>query len=451
MRPRIVFIGGGSYLWMPTLLRDLCLTPELAGHHVVLHDISPEPLAVMQGLMRKMIGEFGADLTVSSTLDRGRALDGARFVVICISTGGFEAMKHDIAVPWRFGVRQPVGDSAGPGGISRALRNIPVFAAIGREAAKRCPGAWILNLTNPMTVLTRVLALTPGVRSVGSCHGLREGAEFIRKNCGIASPGRVKIDVAGINHLVWAVRLTIDGRDGWPAFREAVERRQGRGKSVGPRSKGLKPFLLGLDLFRKYGVFPCNPDRHTAEFLEDVIVPGSGYGRRYGIHFTTIAWRRKRLALRKVKVREWLRGPGPRERSEEELTRIMAALVTGRPFEAVVNLPNRGQLADAPRDAVVESFGIADHLGLRPVVSPSLPPYLRNLVLTHIECQELTVRAGLTGDRNLVREAFSLDPVSRRVKRLDEMIERLLGANRELLLQFFGRRSVRARASRPRS
>jgi alpha-galactosidase len=432
MRPRITFIGGGSYLWMPTLLRDCCLTPELAGHHVMLHDISPAPLAVMERLMRKMIREFSADLTVGSTLDRRRALDGARFVVIGIAVGGLAAMKHDLAVPWKYGVRHPVGDSAGPGGISRALRNVPVFAEIGSDVGKRCPGAWVLNLSNPMSVLTRALTLTPGSKTAGICHGLREGAEFIRELCGIDSLDRVRLDAAGINHFSFAVRLTIDGRDGWPVFRKAMGRRG---------SRGLVPFRLGSEIFLRHGAFPLFPDRHTAEFLDCEIGPGSGYGRRYGLRLTTIADRRRNLGLRKAKVRKWFKEPVPRERSDEEVTRIMAAIVTGRPFEAVVNLPNRGQFVDAPRDAVVESFGIADQLGLRPYVTPSLPPHVRDLVLAHIESQELTARAALSGDRRLAREAFALDPVSRRISLLGEMVDRLINANREFLPRFFVRRS----------
>jgi len=428
MRPRITFIGGGSFLWMPTLIRDCCLTPELAGHGIVLHDVAPEPLHVMEQLARKMIGEFGADLTVASTTDRSKALDGARFVVIGIAVGGLSAMKHDLDITRKYGVRHPVGDSAGPAGISRALRNIPVFHGIGRDVANRCPGAWVLNLSNPMSVLTRALTLTPGVRAAGVCHGLREGAEFIREICGIESPESVRIDAAGINHFSWAVRLSIGDRDGWPVLRAAI-RRKGGGK--------LAPFRLDAELFLKHGAFPLFPDRHTAEFLDDEIGPGSGYGRRYGLKFTTIADRRHNLGLRKAKVRKWLQGPVPWEKSDEEVTRVMAAIVAGKPFEAVLNLPNRGQFAAAPGDAVVESFGIADGLGLRPYVTPDLPPAVKDLVLAHIASQEMAIKAALAGSRELAREAFALDPVTRGVRRSGEMVDRLLAANRELLPLFF--------------
>ena len=61
------------------------------------------------------------------------ALDGADFVVVTISTGGFESMAVDLDVPARHGIRQSVGDSVGPGGISRSLRNVPVLVGIGQR------------------------------------------------------------------------------------------------------------------------------------------------------------------------------------------------------------------------------------------------------------------------------------------------------------------------------
>lgn len=428
-RPRVTFIGGGSLMWMPTLLRDCCLTPELAGFELVLHDLDPAAVAVMVALGRKMIREFGADLSISSSAFRPRALAGARFVVIGISTGGLEAFGRDLAVTAAFGVRHPVGDTAGPAGISRALRNVPVFDSIARDVLAVCPDAWVLNHSNPMTALTRAMTRLPGVKAAGLCHGVREGEACIRAALGIPDAARVRVDAAGINHFAWAVRCRIDGRDGWPALEKAMK--------AARRRPPMPDYRLAVALFARHGAFPCNPDPHTAEFLPDVLGPGCDRGRRYGLTFKTIAGRRARLVRLRRRVREWLAGPVPPERSEEELTPVLAALVTGRPCEAVVNVPNQGQFADAPPDAVVESFGTVDHLGIRPLVSPPLPPAVRALALAHVRSEELTVEAALTGDRALLREAFAADPLARRVPRLGEMIDRLLIANRRLLPRFF--------------
>src|SRR6185312_1228585 len=119
MGPRITIVGGGSYQWTPKLLVDFVNTPALRDAHLVLHDIDPAPLPRMVDLAHHLADVRGITLTASGTTDRGAALDGADFVVVNISTGGFASMRHDLEIPERHGVRQTVGDSVGPGGVVR--------------------------------------------------------------------------------------------------------------------------------------------------------------------------------------------------------------------------------------------------------------------------------------------------------------------------------------------
>src|SRR5271167_3307894 len=92
VRTQVTIIGGGSYQWAPELMSDLFGTPALAGMHLVLQDIDPAPLPKMEALARKVNDALGAKATVSTTSDRAAALDGADFVIVCISTGGFRSM-----------------------------------------------------------------------------------------------------------------------------------------------------------------------------------------------------------------------------------------------------------------------------------------------------------------------------------------------------------------------
>ena len=126
---QITIIGGGSYQWSPELLADLLGTPSLHGAHVVLEDIDPAPLVSMEALGRKLDEALGSKATFATTTDQKQALEGADFVIVTISTGGFDSMAVDIDVPARYGIRQSVGDTVGPGGVNRSLRNVPVLVA----------------------------------------------------------------------------------------------------------------------------------------------------------------------------------------------------------------------------------------------------------------------------------------------------------------------------------
>ena len=79
-------------------------------------------------------------------------------------------MRHDLEIPERHGIKQSVGDTVGPGGIIRALRNIPVLVGIARDMEAVCPDAWMLNITNPMTTLCRAVTRETTIKTVGLCH-----------------------------------------------------------------------------------------------------------------------------------------------------------------------------------------------------------------------------------------------------------------------------------------
>ena len=129
--PRVAVVGGGSYQWIPKLLVDFANTPTLHDAHVAIEDIDPAPIPRMVELVEHIARTRGIGLTASGTTDQRTALTGADFVVVSISTGGFTSMRYDLDIPARYGVRQSVGDTVGPGGIVRALRNIPVLVDSG--------------------------------------------------------------------------------------------------------------------------------------------------------------------------------------------------------------------------------------------------------------------------------------------------------------------------------
>ena len=145
---KVAIIGGGSYNWTPQIVKDLVLEKDLDGMHICLMDIKPEQFKLTQPFTQKIIEMSGSRSFVTCTDNREEALKDADYVVISISTGGLEAMRHDLDIPRKYGIYQSVGDTVGPGGISRALRNIPVFLDIAKDMERLCPNAWMIHVTN---------------------------------------------------------------------------------------------------------------------------------------------------------------------------------------------------------------------------------------------------------------------------------------------------------------
>jgi alpha-galactosidase/6-phospho-beta-glucosidase family protein len=443
---QVTIIGGGSYQWTPELLADLLSTPALAGSHIVLEDTDPDPLPTMRALGERISEALGTKATLGTTTDQRRALDGADFVVVTISTGGFASMTADLEVPARYGVRQSVGDTVGPGGVNRALRNIPVLVGIGRDMEEQCPDAWMLNITNPMTCLTRSVCRETKIKTVGLCHEV--GNFCLDVAIALGRPAEaVKPTVAGVNHLPILTSLEIDGEDGFEVIRSGVEECGGLSSlAPEPGRPPAEPFsfldfarrhFLKLSLFDRWGVLPAAGDRHVAEFLPSILTPESGWGAAWGVALTSIADREaaqegyvrhvRRMLSGEEQLMTWQSGELPAP--------VIDSLLTGTSRALPVNVPNRGQCPDLPDQAVVECIGEVDSDRIIPRDRVAVPSAVAELLRRHVAVQELTVEAALQGDRSLVAEAFGLDPLAGRgdLRQQERMVEELLATTESWL------------------
>jgi alpha-galactosidase/6-phospho-beta-glucosidase family protein len=448
---QITIIGGGSYQWTPELLGDLLSTESLRGAHYVLEDIDPVPLEKMRALGPKVSEALGAGATFDATTDQRRALEGADFVIVTISTGGFQSMAIDLDVPARYGIRQSVGDTVGPGGVNRSLRNIPVLVGVGEDMGKVCPDAWLLNITNPMTCLTRAVCRQTAVKTVGLCHEVGNWTMDLAIALGKRHEA-VNATVAGVNHFPVVTALDVDGEDGYAILAEMVEEAGGLAAlAPGPDRPQAEEFsrldfcqrhALKLTMLEKWGALPAAGDRHIAEFVPWVLTEESQWGADFNIELTSIDRRQGHQDGYIADVDAWLAGDKPLQtwQSGELPALVIDSLVTGKPRYLPVNIPNAGQVPDVPADSVVESICVVDGDGIRGRDVAPLPPPYAELVRRHVAVQELTVAAALDGDRTLAETAFFLDPLAGRgdFHRTEAMVAELLEGTAAWLPQFDG-------------
>ena len=443
-RTRICFVGGGSYNWMPKLLGDLALSRDLSGT-IVLHDINPAALEDIQQYGRKAMATAGADFSIETTTDLERGLDGAEFVVVTITTGGLETMALDLEIPERYGIYQSVGDTVGPGGLSRALRNVPVMLDIARAMERQCPDAWMLNLTNPMTVLTRAVSMATRIKAIGLCHELFGVRGGLMRMFGAAVED-FQWRVAGVNHLIWILEMTIRGQDGFAMIRDYFA--SGRQFPQAPsRGDWHEPFRdnwkLKLALFEVYDALPAAGDRHLAEFFPYFLTPATDYGAEYAVQLTKIPHRRQQVATAREAVRTAIQGEMPAlARSPEATADIIAAVANGRSVRTIVNLPNVGQLPDLPSEVVVETLAEITSAGAFPHTVGRLPRGVLSTLEPHVINQELIVQAAIEGDRKLALQAMVNDPLVHDLKTARALLDDLLEAHAEFLPQFKQRRAA---------
>lgn len=441
---KIVIIGGGSYSWGPTFMRDIFATPELKGSTIVLQDIVQDRVDLVYALGKKMLADFNLDFHLEKTLSLDEALQGADFIILTITTGRLESMRPDLEIPAKYGIKQSVGDTTGPGGLSRALRNIPVVAEVGRKVLEICPNALFLNYTNPMTVLTRVLAMQ-GVKVVGLCHewiGVREHLAQIFET----KPENITAKVAGVNHLIWVTDLYADGKrifDELPTITEKVL--NGEIKVDEEDSSVFADHAkVKSTLFQLYGALPAAGDRHIAEFFPHFINESTNWGKDYGLILTSVEDRYALEAEARGLIELALRGEVPLEPfmqdvSTEAANKIIRAVTCGENYVGIMNLPNVGQIANLSYDAVVETYGVIDATGAHAITYGAIPAGVQNILEHHIHQQELTVEAALQGSREIALQVLLNDPLSSRltIPQAKQMLEELLKANKQYLPLFF--------------
>ena len=425
----IVIVGGGSYNWSPKLMADLALTKTLRGR-LTLMDINPEPLALMVNLGRRMMRELNGHFDVQGTDDLAEALRGADYVVLTINTGGYEATRQDLEIPEKYGVVQTVGDTVGPGGLMRGLRNIPVVVEIAQEMERLCPDAWLLNYSNPMCILTRAVAVATDIKVVGLCHELLGLERKLMAILGVTEPGRIKFKVGGINHFSWVTEATLDGEDIFPRLREFARTYRRPDIPYEDFSPYDDQWLVKLRLLETTGLLGGAGDRHIVEFYGHFISPESEYGWKYGVKRTTADDFEQEYARNGQRAQAMLAGekPLPSSHSGEIVFQIVESIEHDLNREFFVNLPNVGQIANLPLDNIVETYAIANARGLTPVAFGELPPSVAPLVQLHSDIQEMIVEAALTGDKELALQAFLLDPMIRDFDAGRQMFEEMCQA-----------------------
>jgi alpha-galactosidase/6-phospho-beta-glucosidase family protein len=349
-------------------------------------------------------------------------------------------MRHDIEIPARYGIVQSVGDTVGPGGVARSLRNIPIMVDLARTMERVCPDAWLLNLTNPMTTLTRAITKHTSIKTIGLCHEVY-GVRRRLTDLFDAAPEDVEFKVAGINHLPWILAVTVRGEDALPRMQREL-----LANAPLPTDPGLDPARASFAsrwgvkraLFERYGVLAGAGDRHLAEFFPDFLDDPEQPGARWGVIPTTMEHRQIGVGQARARVDSWLSGetPIPMRRSDEEVSHIIAAIAHGRPHVTVVNLPNSGQIDNLLRDVVVETMGVVGGTGASPLTVGPLPPRILDTLTPHIANQERLVDAALTGHRSLALESLTNDPLVRDPSIAPQMLDEMLAANAAYLPRF---------------
>jgi alpha-galactosidase len=405
------------------------------GHEVLrdciftLVDIDRQRLEAARRTVQGIVKERKLGVKVEATTVLEKALEGCHYVIASCEINRLPYWLKDIEIPERHGCRQYLGENGGPGGQIHAMRNISLFMPIVKAMERICPGAWLLNFTNPESMLVTYLLKHTPIKSAGFCHQVHGVMGVIAEMLGF-KPGELECVSVGINHLNWLfdLRRRSTGQSYLKEFAERI--RTSVYWTENHPEKILPCQRFSLDVFRTFGMYPIGYDDHILEYLSFFYEPEEWEDQGFGTHYKESL--KKQIAeradsLQYVMKLQHLMGrqakgkpPFPRNPVHpyyrEAPCEVVCALETNNLLylDACVGF-NHGAASNLPYDAIVDRPVVVKGGDIRSVHVGELPMGPAEVCRRQIAVHEMVVKAVVEGDAALATQALCLDPYVRSI------------------------------------
>lgn len=422
---KIAYVGGGSRGWAWKLMSDLASAGDISGC-VDLYDIDYEAAEHNEIIGNRFNDAKGAKSkwTYRARRTLAEALSGADFVIISILPATFDEMESDVHAPEKYGIYQSVGDTAGPGGILRALRTVPMMEVIAEAIKNFSPNAWVINYTNPMALCVKALYDTfPKIKAFGCCHEVFGVQDLIirsvEETLGVKLGGRehLKTNVIGVNHFTWITDAKYHDIDAFKIYGDYAKKHRDSGIDMkNPDSTFEYKHMVKFDLFLRYGLIAAAGDRHLAEFCDaGWYLDSPKQVLDWGFKLTPVSWRKENLKERLEKSRRLRCGEEEVaiENSGEEGVRQIRALLGLGDLVTNVNMPNVGQIPNLPLGLIVETNAVFRDDSITPLMAGNIPDGVFALVSRAADEQLTVSKAARERDLELAFRAFCQDPLVR--------------------------------------
>jgi 6-phospho-beta-glucosidase len=431
MSRKIGFLGGGGVRTPLVVFGIREAARELDAEELVLFDVDQERAKRMAQLGREVVRRDGGTLRLRVASSQEEAVDGASFVLNSVRVGGMEGRARDERSAIECGY--PGQETTGPAGVAMGQRTIPVAIAQARMVAARSPDAWLINFTNPAGLITQAILQHSEAKAVGICDTPTEMLHRIRTALN-ATAAEVDCDYVGLNHLGWVRRIRLRGEDvtervlnndeilsqlySAPLFDHeliralrmlpteylffyysrtralANQRRQGstRGEQIGQMNESLMAKLMAL--------LARNEDGAALQAYVDYLNLRSG-------SYMKLEGEGESAFDTDVEPLDPFRAATGYHRIALD---VMLALCSKEGSRAIVNVRNRGAVADIDAEDVIETTCDISDGSISPIPMAPLPESVRGLVLSVKAYERSAIHAAISGSRRDLRKAMLLYP-----------------------------------------
>ncbi len=438
--PKITIIGGAS-AFTDSLVRDF-LSLDLPSGVLAMVDIDKKRLDLASKSVKRIVEVSGKNWTVEASTKRADLLPGSDYIVNTIEVSGMQTVELDNDIPLKYGIDQCIGDTIGPGGLFKAMRTIPVWLEILRDAEKLCPNAQVLNYTNPMCMITLAGLRATNMKIVGLCHSVQGTGRGLAKVAGIPYD-EMEWECSGINHMAWFTKLEHCGKDLYPVLRKRCK-----------ETEVYEGDPVRWDIMNHFGYFVTESSGHFSEYVPyyrkraELIKKHCRDGYRGGTSFYRNMWpdsrasrdeRRKKIIVGTEKIEF--------KKSVEYASVIIEAMETGKPAVIHGNVVNTNLIDNLLQGGCVEVACLVDRNGLTPTKVGKLPEQVAGLCRANMSVFELGVQAALHEDKEAFYHAMMLDPLTAAVLspgEIRQMTDEMIEAEKKYIPRFLSKNSKKA-------
>ncbi|NLM76830.1 MAG: hypothetical protein GX173_01920 [Ruminococcaceae bacterium] len=440
MKRKITLVGGGSYSWAPGLFATFFNNDFFHTEtELCLFDINKQALEHVYAYCSWYNSRHPEKaVTLSTTMNEDAALEGSDYVVIAISHGGLAAEMEDHHIARRHGFYNVKGSESGIAGASRTIRHVPEFLRYARKMKRLCPQAMLLNVTNPLTALTRCVQKYENIQAMGFCHGILNHLDILLPYFGADSMADVSFSVTGVDHCSFLTDICFKGQDALRIMRDkGMIEAAWEGKSsitFDDPFAGRENQRIRFILWDILGHMPGLSDEHCAEFYYQTT--GNEENRAFfGMAYDRLADRPASVErLRNMIVEPLEKKEMPSEiHGDEIIHRAVEALEGGRQMYDVVNYRNLGQVRELPADVVVETFATLDGTGVHPAIANPMPKAVEAIVRPTVLREELFMEAAVEWNADKLVAALAIDPLVQDFRRVRAVVQDMMDYNAQWL------------------
>lgn len=445
--PKIVIIGAGSLFFGRQAIWALNHQSGFQGATLTLVDTHEERLEKITRLAELASETSDSAVKVQSTTDYREALHGADFVVLSFSENNTHYRRIDCRIAAKYGVRMCSGDTIGPGGVFRTIREFPRILEIADAMADLCPDAWLINYVNPSAVMGIGLMRHSRVKSFALCdtHHMPGKFESYADLIGLKGEDRKNFTarIAGVNHFTWMLGAEVNGRDVLPEIREAF-RAQGAGEKDQGYAKARYNNFITAQLADVFDAIPTCTG-HTKEYLPFYQGRAAVSEPIAPLAVFDCDERDERTALMWAEVDDYLEGRKPIAEfhatgKADHATDVIHTMLVEDGRQYFINRSNHkcvegggSPVTNLPPDAFLEMLCVLDKNGPRPLPVGAFPMGLRGLQMLILDAHELTIEAIIKKDRSLLLRALAIDPIVNSIATADQLISEIYAAEAEIL------------------